>query len=93
MSMDWQGKHFSFFQNTECEYFPCHRTDHPETFNCIFCYCPLYALGERCGGHFRYTTSGLKDCSGCCIPHERARYGEITGRFQEVAELAKRRDG
>ena len=40
-------KHYSFFQNRECEYFPCHKGADPETFNCLFCYCPLYALEEN----------------------------------------------
>ena len=40
---------YSFFQHTACEFFPCHETAHPEDFNCLFCYCPLYALGDRCG--------------------------------------------
>lgn len=35
---------YSFFQHTACEFFPCHETAHPEDFNCLFCYCPLYAL-------------------------------------------------
>ena len=51
----WEGKHYSFFQNRDCEYFPCHQGADPENFNCLFCYCPLYALGEKCGGNFRYT--------------------------------------
>ena len=59
----------SFFQNTECEYFPCHAGSDPETFNCLFCYCPLYLLGKDCGGNFTYTSTGLKDCSGCLVPH------------------------
>ena len=46
---EWEGKGYSFFQNTNCEYFPCHATKHPEDFNCLFCYCPLYALGRGCG--------------------------------------------
>lgn len=75
----WQNKHYSFFQNTACEYFPCHETKHPERFNCLFCYCPLYALGRNCGGNFRYTPSGIKDCSGCMIPHEKDNFGRITG--------------
>ena len=41
---DWHDKHYAFFQNTACEYFPCHETKFPERFNCLFCYCPLYAL-------------------------------------------------
>ena len=60
---EWEGKGYSFFQNTNCEYFPCHQTNKTEDFNCLFCYCPLYALGERCGGGLQYTESGIKDCS------------------------------
>lgn len=44
----WEGKHYSFFSNKECEYFPCHQGADPENFNCLFCYCPLYALGDKC---------------------------------------------
>ena len=29
----WEGKHYSFFQNTECEYFPCHRIADPARFS------------------------------------------------------------
>ena len=47
--------HYDFFQNKECEYYPCHPGANPETFSCLFCYCPLYALGDRCGGNFRKT--------------------------------------
>lgn len=90
--MDRKG-HFSFFQNTQCEYFPCHQTQNPEDFNCLFCYCPLYALGRRCGGNFRYTPSGVKDCSGCLVPHRRENYEYITGRYREIMELVRRLDG
>ena len=41
---------YAFTQHRACEFFPCHKTGHPEDFNCLFCYCPLYTLGERCGG-------------------------------------------
>ena len=43
-----EERHYAFFQNRDCEYFPCHETKHPEDFNCLFCYCPLYALGRGC---------------------------------------------
>ncbi|MEA4968920.1 MAG: cysteine-rich small domain-containing protein, partial [Candidatus Pelethousia sp.] len=58
MEQQSEQKKASFFCHKECEYFPCHETSHPEEFNCLFCYCPLYALGERCGGHFSYSPSG-----------------------------------
>ena len=46
-----EKKAYSFFCNAECEFFPCHKTNDLENFNCLFCYCPLYALGENCGGN------------------------------------------
>ena len=44
---DWEAKHYAFFQNRDCEYFPCHKVKDEENFNCLFCYCPLYALGSN----------------------------------------------
>ena len=64
---------------------PNHPTDDPENFNCLFCYCPLYALGPDCGGNFSYTESGVKDCTRCTLPHRRDNYGYITSKFQEIA--------
>lgn len=80
---------YRFFQNRECEYFPCHKVKNSEDFNCLFCYCPLYALGDRCGGNCCYTENGIKDCSGCLIPHSAAGYDYINERFSQIAELAK----
>ena len=82
--------HYSFFQNRDCEYFPCHQGIPETEFNCLFCYCPLYALGDRCGGNFRYTESGIKDCSGCLRPHRRENYDSICEKMQEILEMAKR---
>lgn len=83
--------HYDFFQNRECEYFPCHRGADPERFSCIFCYCPLYALGERCGGSFTYTESGIKDCSNCIRPHLWENYNDICAGMQGILELAKKK--
>lgn len=80
----WAGKGFSFFCNRSCEYFPCHTGAEVEDFNCLFCYCPLYALGRRCGGQFTYLDNGIKDCSACLLPHKRESYGYIVGRFQDL---------
>ena len=38
----WEGKHFAFYTNKECEYYPCHPVSEGTEFNCLFCYCPLY---------------------------------------------------
>ena len=77
-----------FFKNKSCPYFPCHDTDDPESFNCLFCYCPLYTLGERCGGNFTYTENGVKDCSGCAFPHRKDAAAQICARFPDIADLA-----
>ena len=78
-------KKYSFFQHRECEFFPCHKTEQPEDFNCLFCYCPLYALGEACGGSFRYV-NGIKDCSACIFPHRAGNYGTIIERVAQLQE-------
>ncbi len=83
---------YSFFQHRECEFFPCHKTHAPEDFNCLFCYCPLYALGEDCGGIVRYTDKGIKDCSACLLPHGRNSLGYISGKFSAISDLAKKRE-
>lgn len=82
--------HYDFFQNKECEYFPCHPGADKETFSCLFCYCPLYALGDKCGGHFSYTEKGIKDCTYCLRPHRRENYGAICEKLSDVLELAKK---
>ena len=81
---------YDFFQHRECEYFPCHTGADPETFSCLFCYCPLYALGDKCGGNFTYLENGFKDCSGCLRPHKRECYEEIQKQMTMVLEMAKR---
>ena len=83
-------ENYKFFQNLECEYFPCHKGADPENFNCLFCYCPLYALGENCGGGFTYTETGVKDCSACLRPHRRDGYEKIMEKLPALLELAKK---
>ena len=78
-----------FFQHRDCDFFPCHEGVELDRFNCMLCYCPLYALGEACGGSFTYTEKGYKNCTGCCIPH----IGDsgvrlVRDRYQELAKLA-----
>lgn len=75
-------EHFKFFQNRECEYFPCHRTRDEEHFNCLFCYCPLYFAGDACGGNFTLTKTGAKDCSACLIPHSAGGYEYILKKLE-----------
>ncbi|MBR3225994.1 MAG: hypothetical protein IKF78_11800 [Atopobiaceae bacterium] len=82
----------TFFRNTACDYFPCHDGVEPDEFNCLFCYCPLYALGPRCGGDFAYTASGTKDCSACTVLHAGdAGASLVKKRFAQLADLARAR--
>ena len=83
-------ENYKFFQNKQCEYFPCHKCADRESFSCLFCYCPLYALGDQCGGNFTYTEQGIKDCSGCLRPHRKENYDCIMAKMPAVMELAKK---
>ena len=85
-------EHYKFFQNRECEYFPCHKGMPEQEFNCLFCYCPLYPLGENCGGICTFTNEGIKDCSNCLRPHIRENYNQILRQMDAVLMLAKRQD-
>jgi Zn-finger protein len=82
----------SFFQNRQCPYFPCHTGGDEGSFNCLFCYCPLYALGEECGGNCTYTQNGIKDCSGCQLPHREGGYEYVLSKFPQLARLAKQKN-
>lgn len=81
----------AYFQNRECEYFPCHKTTDAEDFNCLFCYCPLYRM-EECGGNYRMTETGVKDCSGCLFPHRAANYPCVLKKIAEesVAQASRK---
>ena len=86
------NQNYKFFNHKDCEYFPCHKTNDPDNFNCLFCYCPLYALKDKCGGNFRYTDNGIKDCSNCFLPHRRDNYDYIMGKFQDIIKITKKDD-
>jgi Zn-finger protein len=83
---------YDSFQNKECQYFPCHEGLEEEKFSCLFCYCPLYALGENCGGNFTYTAQGIKDCTNCLVPHRRENYLKVLSKMDGILELAKKKD-
>ena len=78
------SKHFS---NKSCKYYPCHKVEDAENFNCLFCYCPLYALGDKCGGKFRYTDEGIKDCTNCTIPHGDGGYEHVMEHIREITDM------
>jgi Zn-finger protein len=73
---------YAFVQNRACAYFPCHHTNDPEHFNCLFCYCPLYRM-ENCGGNPSYLSNGIKDCSNCTVPH--FHYAHVIKKLTEGA--------
>lgn len=67
-----------FFENNNCEHFPCHKG--LKEFNCLFCYCPFYAW-EKCPGKNHYIErpngSRVKVCTDCTLPHEPENYDLI----------------
>lgn len=87
---DVEVEKFKFFNHKECEYFPCHDVKDPDKFNCLFCYCPLYTLGDKCGGNYKYVGDGIKDCSECLVPHTEKSYDYIMSRWPEVSGLASK---
>ena len=77
---------YKFSQNRKCEYFPCHKTKDEDSFNCLFCYCPLYALKGNCGGNY-IKNNGIKDCSNCMVPHSAGGYEKIMDKIKDVIKL------
>lgn len=77
---------YSYFQNRACAYFPCHSKADPDNFNCLFCFCPLYALGSKCGGNFTFTADGTKDCSNCLLPHSAGGYDYVCKQFNKIKD-------
>ena len=77
---------YKFFNRSTCEFYPCHDMSAADL-NCLFCFCPLYRLGDACGGNFAYIDGAngerIKDCSACTLPHRRENYDYIMGRLAE----------
>lgn len=72
-----------YFENRECQYFPCHKGQ--MDFNCLFCYCPLY-LRDACPGNPKYIEINgkkIKDCSDCIFPHLPENYDKIMLLLEE----------
>ena len=82
-----------YFENTECRHFPCHTLpegDSSDGFNCLFCFCPLYALGELCGGNFSFDNeNGVKSCVGCDLPHRPEYYGTVMAKLKKAAKKGR----
>lgn len=85
------SENYKFVQNKKCEYFPCHKGIKDEDFNCLFCFCPLYMLKDKCGGNFKYT-KGTKDCSDCTITHTRKGHEYVMSKIKLVTAKGSERD-
>ena len=72
---------YKFFQNTLCEFYPCHKFPHKD-FNCLFCYCPLYLIKD-CGGNYDILDNNIKDCSNCIVPHKPENYDYIIKKLYD----------
>ena len=83
---------YRFFSNKECKYFPCHTKPAENEFNCLFCYCPLYLLGDTCGGVFKYSgdkgAKNVKDCMDCHLPHRPEYYDTIVAKLKQYKEAS-----
>ena len=74
-----------FFSNKDCKYFPCHTMPNNVEFNCLFCYCPLYPLGEKCNGLFKLSgEKRIKNCIGCHLPHLPEYYDVVISKLKEL---------
>ena len=74
---------YKFFSNRACKYFPCHEGSGTDDFNCMLCFCPLYAMGDKCGGIFEYSEKGVKTCVHCDLPHKPHYYDIILEKLKE----------
>lgn len=83
---------YRFFQNRECEFFPCHEVQDKAAFNCLFCYCPLY-LDDNCIGSPEYIITGrgqrIKDCSSCLVVHSSEMYDKVIAHLRRQDEIIR----
>ena len=82
--MEQKKPNYQFYQNSTCEYFPCHSMKDTSNFNCKFCFCPLYLLEPECGGNYTYLEDGRKDCSSCLIPHQENVYDYVLEKLKRM---------
>ena len=83
---------YRFFQNRECEFFPCHEVQDEAAFNCLCCYCPLY-LDDNCIGSPEYIITGrgqrIKDCSSCLVVHSPEMYDKVIAHLRRQDEIIR----
>lgn len=92
MKFKLETENYKFTQHRKCEFFPCHKVKNVDNFNCLFCYCPLYMLKDKCGGNFKYTQKGVKDCSNCLIPHSKGAYDYVMSKMDLIIKIGSERD-
>ena len=79
---------YKYFENTDCEFYPCHKTVGSGGHNCLFCYCPFHADGE-CPGSPKYLPNDIKDCSDCTFIHDPRNYEKIISEINRRLEIRK----
>lgn len=75
---------YKYFCNKDCKYYPCHDVKGKDGFNCLFCYCPLYSMGDGCGGDHYLLEDGTKVCTNCTFPHIPENYEIIMNKLKEA---------
>jgi Zn-finger protein len=85
--MDTEPNQFTYryFENRDCEFYPCHKG--MDELNCLFCFCPFYTY-EKCPGNPSYIEkdggSRIKNCTGCTFPHAKDNYDKIMQLLKEM---------
>ena len=84
---------YRYFKNDQCKYYPCHKIEEGQDFNCLFCYCPMNCYTD-CLGTPNYITraSGkrIKDCTNCTFPHIPENYDHIIQELRILQLLSNR---
>ena len=80
---------YKFFSNKKCKYFPCHEGVGEDEFNCLFCFCPLVIMKDKCGGVFDYGENGIKNCMSCNLPHKPEYYDVVICKLKEWGKAKK----
>lgn len=91
MDSNFKTENYKFIQNRACEFFPCHKVENVDVFNCLFCFCPLYLLKDKCGGNFKYTNK-VKDCSDCTIPHSNNAHEYVMSKMSTIIKIGSERE-
>ncbi len=75
------NNNYKFFENIDCEYYPCHKEI--DNINCLFCYCPLYHI-LKCGGNYTITDKATKDCKNCNKVHNENSHDFVINKLINI---------